>query len=294
MSPHLKLSAILFSLMIAPPLAALALLEAGHKPDAIVLLALYCALGIAMLPFISRLALYVCVFKDLDQVVVFSGRLRCGGFPSPFNLPVEKEDEHILLTLKRNLNWMLHVLKDREKRLLWRLEETDQARRDFEGLSRTDPLTGLGNRREFDELLLSLSGQKARPATLIRVLLIDCDKFKQVNDVYGHQAGDRVLILLASIIKESVREDLDHSCRLGGDEFAVLLSCREDQAVDVAERIRKRFKEANGLGCTLSMGLSSCHPANGSGDVNWEAVLAKADSALYEAKGAGGDKLSLR
>ena len=280
--------------MVAPPLAALALLEAGHKPDAVVLLALFCALGIALLPFISRLALFVCVFQDLAQVVEFSGRLRCGGFPPPFNLPVEKEDDHVLLKLKRNLNWMLHILKDRETRLLWRLEETDQARRDLFGQSRTDPLTGLGNRRGFDELLVSLSTQRPQTGTLIRVLLIDCDKFKQVNDVHGHQAGDRVLRLLASIIRESVREDLDHSCRLGGDEFAVLLSCREDQAVDVAERIRQRFKEVNGLGCTLSMGLSSCHPANSTGEVDWEAVLAKADSALYEAKGAGGDRVSLR
>ncbi|WP_243358335.1 GGDEF domain-containing protein [Fundidesulfovibrio terrae] len=294
MSPHIKLASILSLIMVAPVIAALALLENGNRPGALALLAIHCALSIALLPFIARFCLFVCVFKDLAEVGEFAGRLRKGGFPHPFELPVEKEDEHILYKLKRNLNWMLHILKDKEKRLLWRLEETDLARRNLEDLSRTDPLTGLGNRRGFDEAVAGMSRADAGAVTLMRLLFIDCDKFKQVNDTHGHQAGDEVLRILAAIIRESVREGFDAPFRLGGDEFAVLLSCREDQAVDVAERIRERFKESNGHGSTLSLGLTSFRPVGCAGETAWEAVVARADAALYDAKGSGGDKVSLR
>lgn len=266
-------------------MTALALIETGRRAEAAALLAIHGALSIALLPFVSRLALYLSVFRELREVAAFAARLRRGAFPAPFELPVEKEDEHILIRLKRSLNWMLHMLKDREKRLLWRLEETGQAMKDLEDLSRTDPLTGLGNRRRFDEAVAELAsrGQGGR------LLLMDCDRFKQVNDAHGHQAGDEVLMLLAGIMRDSVRAGMDGVFRLGGDEFAVLLGCSQDQALEVAGRIRERFKKTNGRGCTLSMGLAACGVAGGTGG-----LAARADAALYEAKDAGGDTIRSR
>ncbi len=293
MSPHTKLSVMLAPVLAGPSLAALALLETGRKSEAAAVLAVHGALCIALLPFLSRLALHVSVFKDLLQVVSFASRLRRGGFPAPFDLPVEKEDEHIVIRLKRSLNWMLHMLKDREKRLLWRLEETGQAMRDLEDLSRTDSLTGLGNRRRFDEAIDGLSAPKEPGGPVGRLLLMDCDKFKAVNDTHGHQAGDEVLEVLAGIIRDSVRAGTDGAFRLGGDEFAVILRCTEDQAMDVAERIRVRFKKTNGRGCTLSMGLAACIPMCGR-EACPRGLVSRADAALYDAKGAGGDTLRLR
>ncbi|MFZ5428469.1 MAG: GGDEF domain-containing protein [Thermodesulfobacteriota bacterium] len=285
MSPHVKLSMVLVPILAGPSVTALAFLETGRQGEAAALLAIHGALSIALLPFISRLALYLSVLRELKEVAAFAYRLRRGGFPAPFELPVEKEDEHILIRLKRSLNWMLHMLKDREKRLLWRLEETGQAMKDLEDLSRTDPLTGLGNRRRFDEAVAGLAskGQGGR------LLLMDCDRFKQVNDAHGHQAGDEVLTLLAGIMRDSVRARSDEVFRLGGDEFAVILGCTEDQALEVAGRIRERFKRTNGRGCTLSMGLAACDAAGGAGG-----LVARADAALYDAKGAGGDTIGLR
>ncbi|MFP5240034.1 MAG: GGDEF domain-containing protein [Acidobacteriota bacterium] len=291
MSPHLKLSCILAAIMVGPSLAAMTLLEAGKASPALALLALHAALGLALLPFLAKAILRFVVYRELEELSVFSARLRRGGLPEPFALPVEAEDEHMLIRLKRNLNWMLHLLEDREKRLLWRLEETDKMRRDMEDLSRRDPLTGLGNRRAFEDALAH-----AGPSSLHErhLLLIDCDKFKQVNDSHGHQAGDEVLLVLAGILQDSVREGVDQAFRLGGDEFAVLLGCRELKARDVAERIRMRFRDVNGRGCTLSIGLAPLCPVNGSCGAARGGVVARADNALYDAKGSGGNRVSLR
>nr|WP_279355775.1 GGDEF domain-containing protein [Fundidesulfovibrio agrisoli] len=160
----------------------------------------------------------------------------------------------------------------------------------MEDLSRRDPLTGLGNRRAFEDAL-ARTGSEAFPER--HLLLIDCDKFKQVNDAHGHQAGDEVLLVLAGILQDSVREGVDQAFRLGGDEFAALLCCRELQARDVAERIRMRFRDVNGRGSTLSLGLTSVRSASEPGGAAFETVVARADAALYAAKGSGGDRVSV-
>uniref|UniRef100_A0A7C4EJ46 diguanylate cyclase n=1 Tax=Fundidesulfovibrio putealis TaxID=270496 RepID=A0A7C4EJ46_9BACT len=318
MSPQTTLTLVLSVILVCPLLACAALLEYGSRAAAQSLVTLLAALCLAMLPFISRLVLHIVVNRELSRVCAFTARLRQGGFPEPFTLPVETTDEHSLLRLKRHLNWMLHVLRDRERRLLWRLEETDQVRRDMEALSIRDPLTGLGNRRHFETTLAALPPE-TWAAGERHLLLIDCDKFKHVNDTHGHQAGDDVLRILAAILLESLREGTDRAFRLGGDEFAALLACRQDQAVAVAERIRTRFLDANGRGCSLSMGLSPCGQGqgacghvqsarasgqcvcgNGSGacgsaqdgrGASWNAVIARADAALYQVKRAGGNGL---
>lgn len=322
MSPQTTLTLVLSVILVCPLLACAALLEYGSRGAAQALVTLLAALCLALLPFLSRLVLHIVVNRDLSRVCAFTARLRQGGFPEPFTLPVETAEEHSLLRLKRHLNWMLHVLRDRERRLLWRLEETDQVRRDMEALSRRDPLTGLGNRRHFETTLAALPPETWTTGER-HLLLIDCDKFKHVNDTHGHQAGDDVLRILAAILLESLREGTDRAFRLGGDEFAALLACRQEQAVAVAERIRARFLDANGRGCSLSIGLSSCgqsqgqaqnvcahaptanaqalcacgHGPNACGSAqdgraaSWNAVIARADAALYQVKRAGGNGL---
>lgn len=293
MPPHVTLCLLFLPVVVFPPMAELALLEGGDVRMTLMLLALHAALGLALLPFLARFALYLCVFRELGKVCDFAAKLRRGALPAPFELPGEREDDHLLLRLKRSLNWMLHALARREESLLCRLEETDQARRIMEDASRTDPLTGLGNRRHFEQALTELPPVHPGCGPTHRLLLIDCDKFKAVNDMHGHLAGDDVLCALARIIRECVRAETDFAFRLGGDEFAVIMACPGDHARSVAERIRRGFREANGRGCTLSMGLTECRMDAGCPS-NWNSVIARADAAVYEAKGAGGDAVRIR
>jgi diguanylate cyclase (GGDEF)-like protein len=151
----------------------------------------------------------------------------------------------------------------------------------------TDPLTGLFNRRA---LITRASASQASAAMVI----FDIDHFKQVNDVYGHQAGDIVLQAFAQILLGTVREG-DVAARLGGEEFATLLpDASLKTALIVAERVRKRFgerrfKSANRFfSCSVSAGISLV------GDhTEFDKLMIQADAALYNAKRSGRDRVVL-
>ncbi len=158
-------------------------------------------------------------------------------------------------------------------------------------LSRTDSLTGLANRRAFDDAAVAGTGER-RGA----VLLIDLDHFKRINDEFGHGRGDEVLVALGEILRASTRSD-DHVLRWGGEEF-LIVSHRLDveTALLLAERIRDalasrhfRGHDEHALGVTCSVGIASLpiHPQR-TGDL--EAAIALADFALYRAKHAGRDR----
>jgi diguanylate cyclase (GGDEF)-like protein len=155
-------------------------------------------------------------------------------------------------------------------------------------LATRDPLTGVLNRRGFEEAAArSLASARRRGAALCAVIT-DVDRFKAINDRFGHATGDRVLVRLAEFLESSVRAN-DLVGRLGGEEFAILLSdtdgCSGGEAV---ERIRQGVEElAQGLdlesGLTASFGVACVTD----GDPTFEAVLSRADAALYEAKISG-------
>ncbi len=155
--------------------------------------------------------------------------------------------------------------------------------------SRVDGLTGLYNRRywqeRFDEMH-KLCVRREKPST---ALMLDIDHFKRINDTYGHQAGDKVIKMLAALIKRCVRET-DLAGRYGGEEFAIILndSSVEDAKI-VAERIRQLAKrlvvehEGESISFTVSLGLAQFSP-DFKGAMAW---LECADQALYEAKEDG-------
>jgi diguanylate cyclase (GGDEF)-like protein len=154
-----------------------------------------------------------------------------------------------------------------------------------------DSLTGLKNRRRFEEDLraeLARSGRYSVPGAL---LMLDLDHFKQVNDTLGHPAGDRVIAEIAEAMRGRARET-DVLARLGGDEFAVILprcSLEEAQAVagEIATAVRERMSSEEGMPpVTTSIGIAPFGPE---WKLSYEAVLAKADAALYAAKGSGRD-----
>ena len=155
--------------------------------------------------------------------------------------------------------------------------------------SRVDGLTGLFNRRywqeRFDEMH-KLCVRREKPST---ALMLDIDHFKRVNDTYGHQAGDKVIKMLAALIKRCVRET-DLAGRYGGEEFAIILNdSTVDDAKAVAERIRQFAQrlviehEGESINFTVSLGLAQFSP-NFKESMAW---LECADQALYQAKENG-------
>jgi diguanylate cyclase (GGDEF)-like protein/PAS domain S-box-containing protein len=165
-------------------------------------------------------------------------------------------------------------------------------------LATTDGLTGLLNRRSFDQVIdgeLSRTGRERQPLSL---LMIDVDRFKAYNDRYGHQAGDKCLKLVANCLREAALRPGDSLARYGGEEFvAILPNTDEDGAYIIAERLRKGLHdlrlphEGSEKGIvTVSIGIAS-YPGNVIDRRDTE-LLRRSDEALYDAKAAGRDRVT--
>lgn len=161
--------------------------------------------------------------------------------------------------------------------------------RELSLLSQLDPLTGLGNRRAYDAVVpveLERSQRRGRTASL---LVIDIDRFKQVNDNYGHDFGDSVIRILGATIANSVRST-DYAFRYGGEEFVVLLPGLDDaMALEVAERIMREFTNCSPTApdgsrpfFSVSIGLARLRPGDDA-----QALFGRADAAMYRAKEEG-------
>jgi len=164
-------------------------------------------------------------------------------------------------------------------------------------LSETDELTGLPNRRKFHKDLFKM-WQLSRRGLNCSLLLIDLDNFKRINDSEGHAAGDTVLRLFANCLNECRRET-DIVARQGGDEFAVLLpNAREEEASAWYHRLsnsfidsQKNYKELSGkTTCTISCGVVRMSPSS---HPDYDELFKNVDEALYQAKAAGRDQMSL-
>ncbi len=165
-------------------------------------------------------------------------------------------------------------------------------RRQLETLVRTDMLTGLPNRREFMARLEREAHRQSRSGRPLSVVMMDIDHFKQVNDHWGHQAGDEVLARIGKVLQGLTREQIDVAARYGGEEFVLLLPETELQgAVQVAEKISARLREQNfdALGgqfrVTQSVGVAEVVD----GQALW--ALQVADRNLYQAKRGGRDRI---
>lgn len=152
----------------------------------------------------------------------------------------------------------------------------------------TDALTGLPNRRQFQERAEQAVAAARRYGHPCALLLIDVDHFKAVNDAAGHAAGDAVLRRVASVLRDGVRKP-DVAARYGGEEFAVLcLASGEAEAAVLAERLRAAVaRPSGGRDVTISVGVAAVARA----DHTVEALVERADRALYAAKRAGRDRV---
>jgi len=156
--------------------------------------------------------------------------------------------------------------------------------------SRTDPLTGLPNRRYLLETARHQLAHAARHHLPISVLVIDVDRFKEINDRFGHDAGDRVLTTLACTLRDTIREE-DTIARFGGDEFvAVLPGADFRDAERVAERCRRNVEKAelslDGATDPVTVTVGAAQ-YQGTAILTPEQIIARADRALYRAKQAG-------
>jgi diguanylate cyclase (GGDEF)-like protein/PAS domain S-box-containing protein len=160
-------------------------------------------------------------------------------------------------------------------------------------LAHHDPLTGLFNRRRFEQELNLQIAYSSRYSAALSVLLIDLDQFKTINDSHGHRAGDEVICSAATTLRGRLRVN-DLVARLGGDEFAVLLPATGNaEAAYVAEQLRsaissERHGESSSLAVTASIGVATSEHGESTADD----LLAHADIAMYEAKDAGRDRVS--
>lgn len=177
------------------------------------------------------------------------------------------------------VGWTVATLRAREVTLVAQLDR----------MARTDALTGLLNRRGFDEALARELARADRSGEPLALIIGDLDRFKMVNDLLGHSGGDAVLRRAAEAITATVRR-VDIPARLGGEEFAVICpSCGSLDAYDLAERIRERIGEAlslPGTRVTVSFG-AAVYPRDAAGA---EALFKAADDACYAAKRLGRDR----
>ena len=165
-------------------------------------------------------------------------------------------------------------------------------------LASTDPMTKLYNRRYFTEISKKVLDLSKRERKNLSILMIDIDRFKRVNDTFGHQFGDEVLINLSRLLLESQRKS-DIVCRYGGEEFVILLpNTGLEDATILAEKLRVLVEELTlvspkneGFNFTVSIGVAQIDVKN---EENIELALKRADDALYIAKNSGRNRVSAK
>ncbi|MBN3562238.1 GGDEF domain-containing protein [Aliamphritea spongicola] len=162
--------------------------------------------------------------------------------------------------------------------------------------NRLDPLTGMHNRRHFDERLQVAWLRARRDQQSLCVIMIDIDHFKQINDRWGHPAGDQILVAIADIIHQTFNRATDTLARYGGEEFIILLeNTSQPDCLKSAEKLRERIAvrrfatDATELYCTVSLGIASQIPNE---TLAPQDLIKRADMALYKAKGDGRNRVA--
>jgi diguanylate cyclase (GGDEF)-like protein len=183
-----------------------------------------------------------------------------------------------------------------ERRVAERTAQLEDANRKLATLSTTDGLTGLANRRHFDEVLRTECARAARVGLPLAVIMLDVDYFKKFNDHYGHQSGDACLIRVAHALAAGTRRASDLTARYGGEEFSIVLPATcADEARRIGEALRcaiealdiAHAKSATGH-VTISVGIA-VQPERAACDP--DALMRLADAALYRAKDAGRNRV---
>jgi diguanylate cyclase (GGDEF)-like protein len=254
--------------------------------------------GVPSVLFVCLLALIVGRRLVAPILALSEGARKVAAGDLNLQLPLSGNDE--LRDLTQSFNDMVHKLRDSQhelaevhRREALRNEELRAANLKLEALAITDGLTGLYNRRHFQDQLEKEIARAEQGGWPLSLLFIDLDRFKQYNDRWGHLEGDAELRRVAAQVIKSVRST-DTAYRYGGEELAVLLpSCPKEQAAKVAEKVRQAVSAGTqkpgrfGGRTTVSIGVAT-FPSDGRVP---RAVVDTADAALYEAKSGGRDRV---
>ena len=239
--------------------------------------------------------------KDADSV---AHSLSLGGddyITRPFNTLELRARVNVLVRLKKHVDELMEKnfeLEAANHALASSIDRLSQAQKVLEQLAITDPLTGLYNRRYFEERMRETFSLIGRQKVSIHILMFDLDHFKQVNDRYGHSVGDAVLVHFSEILRRCVRRH-DVISRFGGEEFIVaMLNIPLEQAERAAERIRREIESLpykagpETIRVTTSVGMATM-PENFSETPTLQSLLKAADEALYSAKKQGRNRIVL-
>jgi diguanylate cyclase (GGDEF)-like protein len=247
--------------------------------------------GVLLLIGLCAYLLGLSIVRPLDRLTKGADKVAAGDLE--VDLPVLSRSEVAYLT--QVFNQMVARLRKGREQLAAANEALTEKNKELEILSVTDSLTGLYNRKHLMESLTGEIGRASRYERPFALLIIDIDHFKKFNDTYGHLAGDEVLRKMGEVFRDSIR-GCDYAARYGGEEFVIVMpEIGRDQGVQAAERIRasvaKKKIDANGnsVTVTISVGVAS-FPEHGD---DAQAIISKADTALYQAKRRGRDRVAL-
>ncbi len=231
--------------------------------------------------------------QPLTQLQELSAGMGSGNYDTTLNY--QSSDE--LGNLVRSFVIMREDIKERESEIHEANENLSQLNQKLEQISNTDTLTNLANRRHFDETLAKEISRHSRQSIPLALIICDIDYFKQYNDTYGHQQGDKCLRQVANSIKKTSARGEDLVARYGGEEFAVILpNTNEEQASKIAEKIRARVHDLDLSHKTsevsdhvsVSLGFACVIPDSGT---TMSDLIEDADRALYRAKREGRNRV---
>lgn len=210
--------------------------------------------------------------------------------------PVKKVELLARVSSALRLKHEIDNRKAHEKELEDLTRKLETANKRLEQMSMTDGLTGIANRRYFDEIMQQEWLRAARGHTSLSLILVDIDYFKAFNDTYGHQAGDYCLKKIASALKDALNRPADLITRYGGEEFAAILPETDiNGGVVLAEAMRKKVAKLNlphkksktAAHVSISLGVSSAITEGNS----LTTLIGLADKALYKAKDNGRNRV---
>jgi diguanylate cyclase (GGDEF)-like protein len=223
---------------------------------------------------------------EQNPITLEVGLVRCNGVTLLLGTMEYRHEANFRTEISKLTSDLAVMMRDatQKNRALKEANET------VERLARTDALTGLANRRTLDETLPREIARAGRLGEHLSLIIADLDHFKSINDQYGHLAGDQVLASAAAVFGSRLRS-YDLAARYGGEEFVILLpGASAEDAFTIAERARKDVEKIDAPGCptqiTASFGVASWIAGEAS-----EEFVARADTALYNAKNGGRNRV---